>query len=84
MKIELRCSKQIPKPNAKLTVGYNTKSIRIKNYLDLNELQSGLQSGSRPRAVHVSARHTLFNTTKRITLLFIVQSLLHRNSPNLH
>ena len=27
--------------------------------------------------------HSLFNTTKHITLLFIVQSLLHHNPPNI-
>ena len=31
--------------------------------------------------VPVYTGHSLFNTTKRITLLFIVQSLLHRNPP---
>ena len=33
--------------------------------------------------VHVYTGHSVFNTTKRITLLFIVQSLLYRNPPNI-
>ena len=33
--------------------------------------------------VPVFTGHSLFNTTKRITLLFIVQHSLHRNPPNI-
>ena len=33
--------------------------------------------------VPVYTGHSLFNTTMRITLLFIVQSLFHRNPPNI-
>ena len=35
-----------------------------------------------PENVPIYTGHALFNTTKCITLLFIVQSLLHRNPPN--
>ena len=34
-----------------------------------------------PEDLPVYIGHSLFNTTKRITLLLIVQSLLHRNPP---
>ena len=37
---------------------------------------------SQPDTVDVPV-HSLFNTTKRITLMFIFQSLLHRNPPNI-
>ena len=36
-----------------------------------------------PEDVPGYTKHSLFNTTKRITLLFIVQSLLRRNPPNI-
>ena len=38
---------------------------------------------SDPDDVPVYTGHSLLNTTKCITLLFIVQSLLHRNLPNI-
>ena len=44
---------------------------------------SGLWSGSRSRGCTRYMRHSLFNTTKRIALWFIVQSLLHRNPLNI-
>ena len=34
-----------------------------------------------PQNVPIYTGHSLFNTTKRITLMFIVQSLLHSNLP---
>ena len=36
-----------------------------------------------PEYVPIYTRHSLFNTTKQITLLFIVQSLLYCNPPNI-
>ena len=39
--------------------------------------------GRDPEVVPVYMGHALFNTTKRISLLFIVQSLLHRNQHNI-
>ena len=50
------------------------------NYLD-RDLDSNLERD--PEDVPVYMGHSLFNTTKRITLLFIVQSLSHRNPPNI-
>ena len=45
--------------------------------------KAGLQSGSQSRrCIHLHGTF-IFNTTKRIKLLFIVQSLLHRNSLNI-
>ena len=35
-----------------------------------------------PEDVPIYMGHSLFNTTKCITLLFIIQSFLHCNSPN--
>ena len=46
-------------------------------------LQSILQSRSRSRRCTGSHGTFIFNTTKRITLLFIVQSLLNRNPPSI-
>ena len=48
----------------------NTPFTRTKTYLD-------------PEVVPVYTGHSLFNKTKRITLLFIVQTLLHRNLDNI-
>ena len=36
-----------------------------------------------PEDVHIYTGHPLFNVTECITLLFIVQSLLHCNPPNI-
>ena len=36
-----------------------------------------------PEDVPIYKGHSLLNTTKRITLSFIVQSLLHHNPPNI-
>ena len=36
-----------------------------------------------PEVVPVYTGHSLFNTTKRITLFFIVQPMLHRNPDNI-
>ena len=36
-----------------------------------------------PEDILIYTGHSLFNTTKHITLLFIVQSLLHCNPPNI-
>ena len=38
---------------------------------------------SNPDDVSVYMGHSFFNTTKSITMLFIVQSLLHHNQPNI-
>ena len=51
-----------------------------KNYLDCNldcDLDSDIED------VPVYTGHSLFNTTKHITFLFIVQSLLHSNPPDI-
>ena len=53
-----------------------TPFTRSKNHLDCNLDRD-------PEDVPVYTGHLLFNTTKRITLLFTVQSLLHRNPPNI-
>ena len=54
--------------------------IKTEQYhLDRN-LDCNLDSD--PEDVPVYTGHSLFNTTKRITLLFIAQSVLHHNPPN--
>ena len=62
----------------------NTPFTRSKNYLD-RDLDSNLDSDldSDPEDVPIYTRHSLFNTTKRIALLFIAQSLLHLNLSNI-
>ena len=54
--------------------------IQSKNDLDGN-LDWDLDRD--PKDVHIVTGHSLFNTTKRITLLFIVWSLEHCNPPNI-
>ena len=54
----------------------NTLFTRSKNYLDC-DLDCNLDHD--PEDVPIYTGQSLFNTTKRITLFFIVQSLLHRN-----
>ena len=54
----------------------NTPFTRSKHYLD-RDLDRNLEDGP------VYTGHALFNTTKRITLLFIVQLFLHHNPPNI-
>ena len=58
----------------------NTPFTRSKNDLDL---YLDRNRDCDPENVPVYTGHSLFNTTKRITSLFIVQSLLHRNPPNI-
>ena len=55
-----------------------------KNYPD-HDLDSNLDCDldCDPEDVPVYTGHPLFNTTKRITLLFVVQSLLHCNPSNI-
>ena len=53
---------------------------RSKNHLDCN-LDCNLVCN--PEDVPVYMGHSLFKRTKRIIVLFIVQSLLHRNRPNI-
>ena len=60
---------------------YDTPFTRSKNYLD-RKLDCNLDRD--PEDVPVNTGHSLFNITKCITLLFIVQSLLHRNPPNIY
>ena len=62
----------------------NTIFTRSKNYVD-RDLDSNLDCNldRNPQDVPVYMGNSLFNTTKRITLLFIVQSLLHRSLPNI-
>ena len=58
---------------------FYTLFTQIKNYLDRSlDCDQYLD----PEVIPVYAGHSLFNTTKHITLLLIVQSLLHRNPPN--
>ena len=57
----------------------NTLFTRSKNNLDC-DLDHNLD---RDPDVPDYTRHLLFNTTKPITLLFIIQTLLHRNPPNI-
>ena len=61
-----------------------TPFIRSKNYLD-RDLDCNLDCDldRDPEDVPVYTGHSLLNTTKRITLLFIVQSLLHHDPPNI-
>ena len=61
-----------------------TPFTQSKNYLD-RDLDSNLDCNldRDPEVVPVYTGHSLFNTTKRITLLFIVQTLLHRNLDNI-
>ena len=67
---------------------WNTTSItpftRSKNYLD-RDLDSKIDCDLNrdPEDVTVYTGHSILKTTKRITLLFIVQPLLHRNPPNI-
>ena len=62
----------------------NTPFTQSKNYLD-RDLDSNLDYNldRDPEVVPVYQGHLLFNTTKRITLLFIVQTLLDRNLNNI-
>ena len=62
----------------------NTPFTQSKNYLD-RDLDSNLDCNldRDPEVVPVYTGHLLFNTTKRITLLFIVQTLLDRNLNNI-
>ena len=57
-----------------------TTFARSKNDLD-RDLDSNLDRD--PEDIPVYTSHSLFNITKRITLLFIVCSLLHRSLPNI-
>ena len=66
-----------------LSLGYTpftrTKIIQIRDldsYLDCYLDRD-------PEVVPVYTGHSLFNTTKRITLFFIVQPMLHRNPDNI-
>ena len=52
-----------------------------KTYLDSN-LDCDLDLD--PEDLPVYTRHSLFNTTKRITLFLIDQSLVHRNPPYIY
>ena len=67
----------------KLDIFY-TPLTRSKTYLD-PDLDYSLDSDLDrvPDDVPVYTGHSLCNTTTRIALLFIVQSLLHRNPPNI-
>ena len=56
----------------------NTPFTCSKNYMDCN-----LDCNPEVVPVNHNTGHTLFNTTKRITLLIIVQSLLHPNPANI-
>ena len=58
----------------------NTPFTRSKNYLDSN-LDHKLDCN--PDDISLYMGRSLFNTTKCITLLFIVHSLLQRNPPNI-
>ena len=62
----------------------NNPFTRSKNYLD-HDLDCNLHCNldRHPEDVPIYKGHSLFNTTKGITLMFIVQSLLHRNPPNI-
>ena len=57
---------------------------RSKDYLD-RDFESNLDYNldCDPEVVRVYTGHSLFNTTKCITLLFIVQTLLHCNLDNI-
>ena len=52
------------------------------NPIYMEQKLSRLQSRSRSR-IWTRLHETLFKTTKRITLFFIVQPLLHRNPPDI-
>ena len=71
------CSMSLKQPYYEITYTLFTSS---KNYLEPN-VDCNLDRN--PEDVPVYMEHSLFNTTKRITLLFIAQSLLHRNPPNI-
>ena len=71
------CSMSLKQPYYEMKYTLFTSS---KNYLELN-LDCNLDPN--PEDVPVYMKHSLFNTTKRITLLFITQSMLHRNPPNI-
>ena len=62
----------------------NSPFTRSTNYLD-RDLDSNLDCNldRDPEVVPVYTGHSVFKTTKRITLLFIVQTLLHRNLDNI-
>ena len=64
---------------------YNDTPFTLsKTYLDC-DLDSNLDCNldRDPEVVPVYTGHSLFNTTKCITLLLIVQTLLHRNLDNI-
>ena len=50
-------------------------------FIWIRDLDSNLNRDA--EVVPVYTGHSLSNTTKRITLLFIVQTLLHRNPDNI-
>ena len=63
---------------------YSRKALRCEHepvYMEQNYLDRNLDCN--PKDVPVYTGHSLFNTTKRITLLFIVQSFLHCYPPNI-
>ena len=77
------CKNQVSRPSEGTVNGgavSNTPFTRRKNYLN-RDLDSNLDCD--PEVVPVYTGHSLFNTTKRITLLLIVQTLLHRNQNNI-
>ena len=59
---------------------FYTTFTRSKNHLNLN---LDCNRDPYPEDIPVYTGHSLFNTTKRIPLLSIVHSLLHRNQPNI-
>ena len=62
----------------------NTPFTRSKNYQDRDidcNVHYDLDRDPEDRPVYTG--YSLFDRTKRITLLFIVQSLLHRNALNI-
>ena len=61
-----------------------TSFTRSKNYLDCDvDCDVDRDLDHDPEDVPVYMGHSLFNSTKGIILLFIVQSFLHRNPPNI-
>ena len=73
------CQKSNPGPSLRHASSYNFSHCKLKfytytpkNYLDRD-----------PEDVPAYTGHSLLNTTKCITLFFIVQSLLHRDPPNI-
>ena len=53
-----------------------------QNYLDRDQdCNLDCKLDCQPEDVPVYTGHSLFNTTKRVTLFFIVTPLLHRNPP---